>query len=270
MKSGIALYLHSARRVRLLLLAVAGLLAAFQILLAFAARSLDELHTLPQLMALIPEFLRQLLGTSLLTLMSFRGIASLGYLHVAILAVLVGLMVALGTEPLTEIETRFLDLVLAHPLPRHWVVTRTILLLTSSVALLLGAMMVGTRVGLFWLVPRNLAVETFRPIPLMSLNLAVLLLFWGGIALLLASIGRRRSVAAGAAAWLAAACYMVDLIAQVWKPMVPWSRYSPFHYYRSLNLIAESSNAHKDILILAGAALAAFALSYVIFHHRDL
>lgn len=270
MRSGLALFAHSARRARLLFLAVAVLLGLFQLLFTFAAESLQELNTFPQFMALIPEFLRQLLGPSLLTLMSFRGIACLGYFHVAVLAVLVGLMIAVATEPLSEAENRFLDLILSHPLARHWVITRTIMLLAAGIVLLLGAMMLGTGVGLYWLVSNDLARATFHVIPQLTLSLGVLLLCWGGIALALAAIARRRSVASATTALLAMACYMTDLIAQVWKPLKSVAPYSPFHYYKTLNLITGSADVAGDTLILACVAATAFALAYFIFQHRDL
>jgi len=270
MRAGLALFLHSARRARTLVLAAAALLAAFQILLAFAARSLQELNTFSGLTALVPEFLRQLMGPSLLSLMSFRGVACLGYFHVAVVAFLVGLTIALATEPAGEAETRFLDLILAHPLARHWVITRTIVLAATCIAFLLGGMMSGTLVGLYWLVGGDLARETFHVVPRLALNLGLLLLSWSGIALALASIARRRSVAAAIAALLAMACYMTDLIAQAWKALKPVARYSPFHYYNSLVLITGSSDSTQDVLILATIAAAGFLLAYLLFYLRDL
>jgi ABC-2 type transport system permease protein len=270
MKAGLALFLHSARRARTLVLALAALVAGFQILLAFAARSLGELNTFERLATLVPDFLRQLLGPSLLTLLSFRGIACLGYFHVAILATLVGLTIALATEPAGEIESRFLDLVLAHPLPRHWVITRTIALLAACIVFLLGAMMLGTWVGLYWLVPGDLVRTTFRVVPGLSMNLGALLLCWGGIALAVASNAHRRSVAGSATALLATACYMTDLIAQVWQPLRPVAKYSPFHYYSPLDLITGSSDAARHALVLVCVSVAGFALAYLNFRRRDL
>ncbi len=270
MRACFALLMHSARRVRTLVLAAAVLLAAFQILLAFAAKSLQELNTFSGLTALVPDFLRQILGPSILTLMSFRGIACLGFFHVAIIAFLVGLMIALATEPASEIETRFLDLILSHPLARCWIITRTITLLVLSSGLSIGAMMLGTWIGLHWLVDADLARNTLAVILRLGMNLGLLLLCWGGIALVLASIAHRRSVAAAITALLAMTCYMADLIAQAWKPLKPVAHYSPFHYYNSLNLITASSGSTHDLFILACITATCFLLAYLLFQFRDL
>ncbi len=270
MIAGLALLVHSARRARFLVLTAAILLAGFQILLSFAAKSLQELNTFAGLTALIPDFLRQIFGPSLLTLMSFRGIACLGFFHVAIVTFLVGLIIALATEPAHEAETRFLDLVLSHPIARGWVITRSILLMASCILLLLGAMMLGTWAGLHWLVDADMARQTFAVVPRLGTNLGLLLLCWGGIALWLASIAYRRSVAASVTAMLALTCYMIDVISQIWRPLKPLARFSPFHYYSSLNLITGSPGYTHDLLVLSCIGVTGFLLSYLCFHYRDI
>jgi ABC-2 type transport system permease protein len=270
MRACIALLMHSARRARTLLLAAAILLAAFQILLTTAAQSLQELNTFAGLTALIPDFLRQVFGSSLLTIMSFRGIACLGFFHVAIVAFLVGLMIALATEPAREAETRFLDLILAHPVARAWIITRTVVLMAACIVLLLGAMTLGTWAGLHWLAKGEMARETFAVIPRLGMNFGLLLLCWGGISLALSTIVHRRSVAASIAAMLALACYMTDIISQVWKPLKPLAHYSPFHYYNALNLITGTPNSSHDLYVLACIAAAGCLISYLLFQLRDI
>jgi hypothetical protein len=265
-----ALFTHSFRRTSAFLFAAITLLGASQILLVFAARSLQELNTFSGLAALVPDFVRQVFGSSVITLMSFRGVACLGYVHVAILAFIVGFVIALATEPANEVETRFLDLLLSHPVARHWILTRTLLLLATCICAVLGAMLAGTWLGLAWLVPADLARETFSVVPRLTLNLGALLLCWGGIALVLASKARRRSVAASIASLAAMACYLLDLIAQVWKPLRPIARYSPFHYYNAMSLITGSPGMSKDVMILAGVAAMCFVISYFLFQSRDL
>jgi ABC-type transport system involved in multi-copper enzyme maturation permease subunit len=269
-KAGAALLAHSARRARVLVLISAGLLAGFQILLILAAKSLQELDTFSGLTALVPDFLRQILGTSFITMMSFRGIACLGFFHVAIVAFLVGMVIVLGTEPAGEMEMGFFDLVLSHPLRRHWIVTRTIALLAACILVLLGAMVSGTKIGLYWLAAPDTARATFAVVPRLALNLGMLLLCWGSIALLLAAVAQRRSTAAATAGLLAMTCYMTDVISQVWKTLKPEARFSPFHYYNSLNLIGGAAQTGHDILVLACITAACFSLAYLLFRSRDL
>jgi hypothetical protein len=270
MKGGLALLRHSIRRTQTLVLAMGGLLTAFQLLFALAAGSLQEFDTFDRIMSLIPDFIRQLLGPSIITFLSFSGIVCLGYFHVAIVAALVGMAIAIATECAGEIEKGFLDLVLAHPLARHWVITRSILLLAGSVGLVVTAMVLGTRAGIYWLAAPETARDTFRIVPTLAMNLAVLLLCWGAIALVLAAISRRRSVAGSIAGLSAMACYVIDVISQVWQPLRPVARFSPFHYYNSLNLITGTADANRDMMILACVAAAGFLIAYLLFSRRDL
>ena len=265
-----AMLAYSARKMRALMLAVAALLAALQVLLVFSARSLQEMDTFPKFMELIPDFLRQIFGPSLLTMMSFRGIACLAYFHVAILSVLVGLMIAIATEPAGEAETKFLDLILSHPLARHWIIIRSVILLILCSALVLGAMMLGMRIGFKWLMAEDLGAATFEVVPTLTLNLGLLLLSWGAIALAWTTATKRRSVAASVTAMIAMTSYMVDLISQVWKPLEPFARYSPFHYYQPLNLITGSTNAGHDMRILLFISAGGFLLAWLVFRQRDL
>jgi len=270
MKGGWALLQHSIRRTRTVILAMGGLLAAFQILFALAAESFQDFDTFDRLTNLIPDVVRQLLGPSIVTILSFRGIVCLGYFHVAIVAVLVGMVLAIATEPAAEIENRFLDLVLAHPLARHWVITRSILLMAGAIGFAMAAMLLGTWAGLRWLVSAETARETFRIIPTLSLNLAVLLLCWGAIGLALAAMARRRSVAGVISGLTAMASYVIDVISQVWRPLRPVAKFSPFHYYNSLNLIVGTADAQRDMLVLACTAAAGFLVAYLLFSRRNL
>lgn len=270
MRAGLALLLHSFQRVRMLVLAIIGMLAAIQILFAVAAESLQEQNSFNHLFALVPEFLRQLLGSSLLALLSFRGIVCLGFFHVAVLAVLVGVVISLATEPAGEAEKRFLDLVLSHPLARHWIITRTAVLVAAFVFVAMSVMVVATRIGLYATVSGDTARAVFQVVPQLALNLGALLLCWGGVAAMLATIATRRSVAGGGAALLASACFITDVISLVWKPLKPLARYLPFHYFSTLNLISGSSNVSHDSLILLSIGAAGFAMAYLLFSRRDL
>ena len=130
--------------------------------------------------------------------------------------------------------------------------------------------MLGTWAGLYWLASPEIARETFRIIPKLSLNLAALLLCWGAIGLVLAALARRRSVAGAIAGLAAMACYVTDVISQVWHPLRPVARFSPFHYYNSLNLIVGTADVKRDLLILACVATAGFLLAYLAFSRRNL
>ena len=115
MSGVVILFLHSLKRIRTLLLAMGLLLAAFQILLIAVARSIFRSGGFQQLSALLPAFARQMMGPSFVAVMSFSGIVCVGYFHVAVMTALIGLAIAVSTQPASEIETGFADLILSRP-----------------------------------------------------------------------------------------------------------------------------------------------------------
>src|SRR5437667_1220957 len=107
---------HSAGRIRGVIIGLSVLLAAFQFLLTQVAAYLTRQSAFGGLFALMPDFVRTMAGPSALAFMSFAGVVSLGHFHPIVLGALVALMIAIATEPASEVETRFIDLTMARPL----------------------------------------------------------------------------------------------------------------------------------------------------------
>ncbi len=270
MKGAYALLLHSLKRVRMLVLVIGVLLAAFQFLLILVAGSIQRTNSFDQMSSLIPDFIRNLMGPSFVGLMSFGGIVCVGYFHIAVMGALVGLIVALGTEPASEIETQFMDLILSRPMARHWVITRSVALMMICTAFVLAMMMLGTWGGLYSLAPRDATWPSANLIWSLALNLGVLMLCWGGMALAIASRARRRSVAGSLAGVLALTTYLLDYLARAWKPAETIAWLSPFRYYSPLDLVMGIQIPSHNLWVLAGIALSGFVLSYLLFSRRDI
>jgi ABC-2 type transport system permease protein len=270
MKPGPALLLHSFRRMRLLVLGAGAILAGFQILLCLAAKTVAEADAFGPLLALIPDYLRQLLGPAAVSLMSFKGLVGVGYFHFAVVAATVGLVIAIATEVSGEVETRFVDLLLSRPLARHWLITRSAVLLAGAALGLLLAMIAGTLLGLWWFAPAAAVQPSLVLVRSLALNLGALLFCWGGLALAVAAAARRRSVAGAIVGLLALSTYLFDYIAQTWKPTATLASLLPFHYYNALHLLSSSTLHVRDIGILLGFGLAGTAVAYLWFSRRDL
>jgi ABC-2 type transport system permease protein len=264
-----ALFFHSARRFRPVLLAFGAVLAGFQVLLALAAEAIQQSDSFRQISEMMPDFVRQALGPTAITVMSFAGVVAIGYFHLAVVSVLVGFAVAIGTEPVSELETGFLDLVLATPIGRLCVVGRTAALLFAGSAALILAMMAGTFAGVSWLAPGSVShvMTTARSL---AVNLWLVTLCWGGIALLATSFSKRRSVPAAATGILAFTSYVIDYLARVWAPARWVSWLSPFHYFNAADMIAGAKPPSRDLLVLCCASLAATVLAALRFSRRDL
>jgi ABC-2 type transport system permease protein len=264
------LLLYSLRRLRTILLVMAVLLGAFEIVLVAVAGSVERSGAFAQLGVLLPPFARELLGPSIAMFLSFGGIVCLGYFHVAVMGALLGLAIAVSTAPASEIETGFMDLILARPLARHWIITRSLIASVVSIALVLGAMVFGTWAGLEALAPRGAVWPSTRLVGSLALNLGLLALCWSGVALAIASAARRRSVAGACAGVLSLAAFFLDYVGRLWAPAETLAKLSPFRYFSPLDLIAGGSLPAKNILILMGTAAAGMIAAYILFSRRDI
>lgn len=270
MRETLVLVGHSLKRVRSLLLIMGALVAGFQVLLALAARTLYRTGTFNQLVAFVPPLVREVIGPSFLSVMSYTGVVTAGYFHFAVTAALVAVAVGLATEPAGEIERGFTDLILSRPVRRAAVVSRTAVVLLISSTFLIGMMLAGTWTGFLWIAPP----EVTRPAPRLILSLAASLwavtLCWGGLAAAVAAVSRRRVVAGSLTGMVALALYLLDYLARFWKPAESIAWLSPFHYYSGLDLIIGRSLPMENLLILLGAAAAGLGAAYVLFARRDL
>jgi ABC-2 type transport system permease protein len=270
MRACVVLVRHSMRRMRTTLAVTGSLLALFQVLLAMAATELQRQGRFEQLAGLIPPFARELFGTALLSMMSYSGIMALGYYHVAIVAVLVGLVVAAATEPAAEIEAGFADLILAQPVSRAAVMARSVVLVLVCPAIVIAAMTGGTFLGLRLARPEAAGLPSAGLIFRLAAGLWSVLACWGGVSLVVGAVSRRRAVAAGVAGGAAAAFMLVDYLSRVWRPLRGPARLSPFHYYNPLDLVIGKPLPAADIVILLGTCAVAVLVAFVLFHRRDI
>ena len=265
-----ALLWHSLNRVRTLVLVIGSLLALLQIILVLVARSIENAGQFGQLATLLPPFVRALMGPAVAAFLSFGGIVSLGYFEPAVIFAIVGLAIAVGTRIALEIETGFIDLILARPVARHRMVTRAILVALLSLGLVIALMLWGTWIGLTTLAPAGVERPSLKLILSLAANLGLLGLCWSAIALAIASASRRRGVAAGIAGVLALVTFLVDYIARLWGPANPFAWISPFTYFSPLDLVTGTDLPSQHILALAAITVTGFSAAYFLFLRRDI
>jgi ABC-2 type transport system permease protein len=259
----------SLKRARALLLAMGLLLAAFQVLLVLIAASVERAGEFEQLARLLPPFARALLGPSLASVMSFSGVVCLGYFDLAIVIALLSLTIALATVPASEIESGFADLMLARALPRHWLITRTIVLLLLAIFMMLALMMAGTWTGLAGFAPPGAQRPSLRMLGSLALNLGLLMLCWGGVAMAFGAVCRR-SVASAVTGLLALAALLLDLTGRLWPPADRIAWLSPFRYFIPFDIVMGSHLPVENMLVLWAIAMTGFILAYFFFSQRDI
>jgi len=269
-KRAALLFLYSLKRVRTMVITTGLLLGALQLVLIFVAGALHSSGAFDQLSALLPPFARQLLGPSFAIVMSFGGIVCMGYFEVAVMGALIALAVTLATVPASEIEIGFMDLILARPLARHWIITRTVALTTLVTAALLALMVGGTWAGLQMFAPAGVPWPSATLINSLAANLGMLTLSWGGVAMAIGAASSRRSVAGGSAGLLALTTFLLDYVARLWQPAEKIAWLSPFRYYNPFDLISGNPLPLRNLVVLGAIAVAGFAAAYVLFARRDI
>ena len=270
MRAALLLLRHSLKRVRILVLVMGLVLCAFQVVLILVARSVERSNGFDQLTTLLPPFFREMLGPALTSFMSFSGIVSLGYFHLAVMSALITISVVLSTSPAAEIETGFIDLILSRPVTRPWIITRSIVVVMLCSIFLLGMMMTGTFAGLNALAPRDAAWPAPHVISSLAINMGLLMLCWSGVAMALASVARRRSVAGALTGLLALVMFLLDYVGRLWKPAEAIAWLSPFRYYNPFDLVMGRPLPARNLLVLAGVAFAGFVAAYVLYSRRDI
>lgn len=269
-RGAFALTRYSLRRTRGLIVGMGLLFGGFQILSSLAASAFEEEQLFSRLAALVPEYVRQALGSSFLTMMSFTGMALLGYVHVAVTASLVGLAIAVGTEPASEVERGFSDLVMSRPIPRAAAISRSAIVLLTAATVTNAMILAGTWSGLALFARR----APQWPSPSMLLSLAALLwmlmICWGGVGMAFGAAARRRGPAGAGAALVAVTLYLLDVVSRVWAPGRRLGRFSPFHYFNPLDIIAGRPANLAHLAILGGIGAAGMAVAYILYSRRDL
>jgi ABC-2 type transport system permease protein len=209
-------------------------------------------------------------GQMLDVFLSFKGIVALGYFHLAIMGGLIGLVIALATVPSSEIETGFMDLLLSRPLARYWIITRALALVVVTIIFMLAMIMLGTWTGLMIFGPADAEWPTIGLILSLALNLGILLLCWGGVALAVASVARRRGAAGAIAGMLALTTFLLDYIGRAWEPAETVAWISPFRYYSPLDLVRGAYIPGHHVFVLLGIALTGIVVAYIAFSRRDI
>jgi ABC-2 type transport system permease protein len=211
----------------------------------------------------------KLLGSALGSIMTFKGIVSGVYFDTGFIAALLALAITLATLPASEIESGFADLILARPLPRHWLITRTIALVLLGLLLMLLMILLGTWIGLALFAPSDASWPEAQEIAALSLSLGLLVLCWGGVALALGAVFRR-GVASATTSILAFGALLLDWAHRLWEPLEWVAWLSPFYYFNPYELVGGGALPVENLFVLWAIAMTGFALAYMLMSQRDI
>ncbi len=262
-----ALVLRSLGRVTVLSASLAVVLGALQLSIIAAAATFVDGGSFERLAQVVPSFVVQAMGPALT---SFRGMVLFAYFDPLILMLLVQFSIYLATEPAGEVESNLIDLLLARPIPRHVIVTRTFLVMAIGTVLMCGAMLTTTWAGLWWMAPRNVQWPDARTALSLSAHMTLIAWCFGCVALAASGWARRRGAVVGGIGVFAITAYLTELLETIWAPARELARFSPFHYYAATGILAGTAQESRNLAVLGLTALAALILAYWSYQRRDL
>ena len=263
----IALVLRSLGRVRMLSASLVVVLIGLQLSLIAAASSFVEKGNFNLLPQVVPSVVVQRMGPALT---SFGGMVLIAYFDPLIVMLLVQFAIYLATEPAGEVESNLVDLLLARPVPRHFIVSRSVIVMMIGTVLMIVAMQATTWAGLWLMAPAKVEWPVPRTVVSMSAHMTLVAWCFGCAALAASGWTRRRGAAVGAIAVVATATYLVELLESFWAPAREFARFSPFHYYAATGILAGTADQPRNLAILGTTALSALALAYWKYQRRDL
>lgn len=263
-----ALLARSLARHRALIVAVAALLSAFQVLDIVVAYNLQAKGLYGQFATLVPAFIQEAMGGVLVG--SFAGAIALGFAHPLVVLSLSCVAIYLASEPAGEVEDGLVDLVVARPVPRSVIVTRSALVYVVGTVAVVTAMFATSRVAVRWVSPATLVTLPAVRLAWVAGNLLAIVWCFGAAALAMASSVRQRMRAVGPVALVAVFLYLLQFGAAAWAPLRPFARISPFHYYEPMQTLLGTVRPATQVVGLLGAATILVGAAYALYARRDL
>jgi ABC-type transport system involved in multi-copper enzyme maturation permease subunit len=194
---------------------------------------------------------------------------SIAWSHPAVLALLFAHAIVVCTRvPAGEIERGTIDVLLGLPVSRRtlWLSeTAAWLIMGAGV---LGAVYLGSFVGARWVEPQ------YRPnwgnLVMVLANLALVYGAVGTAAMAAASVFDRRGRAVLLVLVLSVGSLLINFLEILWEPAKRVSFLSILHYYRPVGMLMRAEWPWRDLSVLGGVALAAWALAGVVTSRRAI
>lgn len=174
--------------------------------------------------------------------------------------------IALASRIATDADRGFLDIALATPLSRLTYLGGSIVTQLVGLAVLALAMVGAVIVG-------DLLIEPDFPtasVALSAIHSIVFAYAIAGPATLLAVLVLDRGRAAGIAAGVLVAMYLLNVIGALAPDLEPATVVSIFHHFDLKPLIRDGTYPIADTVLLSAIAVAGWALALVAFRRRDL
>jgi ABC-2 type transport system permease protein len=266
----IAMLQRSLARVAGILAGLSLFVISLQVLLVLFARSQEESQSFDVIGRLAPGFMQRQFGDAFSTFLSFAGLVTFAYFDPVVMLLVAVFAAFVATELAADVETGQVDLLLARPLARYWLVTRSLLAVIAAPAALVLVMVLAGIVALQLFAPPGARWPRAGAFASLAVHLAAIAWCFGALGLAVSAFARRRMTALGVTALSAASLYMLEFLGNAWAPAATVAILSPFHYFHGAAVLAGSADSVRDFAVLGSIALACTAIAYWRFETRDV
>ena len=252
------------------LVGAALVLAAFELLLVAQAVSIETSNAFERMAEFMPGFLQRGLGQQALLLSTFKGMIAFGYFHPVIVLFVIMPAIYFATEPALDVESRRVDLLLARAVPRHRLITRSLVTAVAAVLAFVALMALFTWLGLQLFASESRSWPTPRTIATLIVHLASLACCCAALGLAVAAGAQRWTIAFAVAALTTIVLYLLDFLAIAWPRARAIVWISPFDYYPAIPILGGTAPRWSNLIVLWIATVVLSAVAYWRFERRDL
>lgn len=223
----------------------------------------------------LPAFLKAMIGQDILAITTTTAIGSFAYMHPISLAMVFALAVVVPTGLLAgQIDRGTIELTLSAPISRKKYFCTTLVYSMIAGAVLIGAMVLGSWIGVQWTAAK-LAARHREPYDVVrvatcAVNLYGIYLVAMGWSLLFGAIYSIRGSAMGWAFALSMAAYLIHFLAEWWELVRKISFIGPMYYFRPIKIVSGTYNMSHDMMVLCIAAAAFTLVGAILFSRRDV
>lgn len=213
--------------------------------------------------------MQAMLGTEVADRLGPQMFQSIAWVHPVVLSLTWAHALLGGTRvPAGEVDRGTADVLMSLPVSRWEIfVSETMAWLASGVAILaaaLGGNLIGAQ-GL----PPDQQPQVGRLLIVLA-NLFCLYVAVGGLAWLVSSFSDRRGRAITLVFLILLALFLLNYLAEFWRPLQRIVFLSPLHYHRPINVLTQGSWPWRDMAVLVGVGAAMWGAGGVVFARRDL
>lgn len=258
---------RSFGRVSTAWMASALVLVVFQVAIIAAAVSLERAGNFTNLVNAVPAFVRDMIYPALA---SFAGMSVLAYIEPLVVLLLTLFAVYVASEPAGDVESGIVDLVLSRPVPRHWLISRSLLLMTAAVIGFVLVLTATNQISMRLAAPPGAAWPAPRVVPLLAVHLFALAWCFGGLTLGVAASLPRRAPVIGSMTVAILALYLLDVLVESSTRFSSLWWTTPFHYSHGMPILTGTAHTARNLIVLLGLGSIGVTAAYWKFNHRDV